>query len=132
LEHGFEVEKVRRSIAERAGILREADAPRLSDLRGFIDRVTPNCIAGWAQNIDHPDAPVCLDVISDGHLLGQVIANQYRADLERAGICSGRHAFSFVPPPDVLLEGVQVRRSLDGAALLWSENARPNVMARAA
>jgi hypothetical protein len=76
-------------------------------------------IEGWAQNEAHPEAPVCLDVYADGRLIGQALANLYRADLAGAGLGSGRHAFAFTPPEGMLLVpgSVEVRRSMDGGAL---------------
>ena len=76
-------------------------------------------IAGWAQNVDHPEAPVCLDIFAGGRLIGQVLANRYREDLERAGLGSGRHAFEFTPPLALMTTSldVEVRRSFDGARL---------------
>ena len=67
-------------------------------LRGYVDLIG-HLIAGWAQNVDHPEAPVCLDIYAGGRLIGQTLANRYRADLERAGLGSGRHSFAFTPPP---------------------------------
>jgi hypothetical protein len=52
-------------------------------------------------------------------LIGQVLANRYRKDLQHAGLGSGCHSFVFTPPPGVAfaLDAVEVRRSLDGAVL---------------
>ncbi len=47
----------------------------LGALRGYVDLVSATCIAGWAQNVDHPEAPVCLDIYAGGRLIGQVLAN---------------------------------------------------------
>jgi hypothetical protein len=123
LDAGHEVETVRRAIASRAGLLPNAAAPRISELRGYIDLVGPRCIAGWAQNMENLEAAVCLDIIAGETVLGQVLANEYRDDLRRAGIGSGRHAFAFSPPGGGRLTAVQVRRSLDGAALRLSPRA---------
>ena len=54
----------------------------VGELRGYVDRVSATRIAGWAQNVDAPEAPVCLDIFADGQLIGQVLANGYRDDLE--------------------------------------------------
>jgi len=118
-EDGYEIETARRRIALRAGLLRAADEPVVSGLRGFVDRITARRIAGWAQNTDHPEAPVCLDIYSGTRPIGRVIANRYRADLERAGLGSGRHSFEFTPATGLAFvpEAVEVRRSLDGATL---------------
>ena len=123
LDHGYQVEDARRRIARRAQLLRAAEAPRTGPLRGYVDAVHPNRIEGWAQNADHPEAPVCLDVYADGKLIGQVLANQYREDLKEARIGNGHHSFVFVPPPGGLafaFDAVEVRRSFDGHRLIRS------------
>jgi hypothetical protein len=117
LEDGYEVEAVRQRIAARAGLRPPAAASASGRLRGFIDLVGTDCISGWAQTIEHPEARVCLDIFASGRLIGQVFADRYRPDLERAGLGSGRHAFAFTPPRGVSLDRVDVRRSLDGAEL---------------
>jgi hypothetical protein len=98
------------------------DGRDAGQLRGHIDAVSPRSIEGWAQSIEHPEAPVCLDIYAGGRLIGQTLANRHRGDLERAGLGSGCHSFSFRAPDGLmLLPGtVEVRRSLDGAALASS------------
>jgi hypothetical protein len=119
LDRGYEVEAIRQRVALRAGVESKNETSRTGNLRGFVDRVTPDVIEGWAQNTDHPEAPVCLDIYAGDRLIGQVLANRYRADLERTGIGCGRHSFSFTPPPGLALNAstVAARRSLDGAIL---------------
>jgi hypothetical protein len=126
LNEGYQVEAVRQRLALRAGLLRAADTPRLGALRGYVDLVSDNCIAGWAQNIDAPEAPVCLDIFAHGQRIGQVLANAHRGDLERAGMGSGRHGFTFTPPARLVFapDTVEVRRSLDGAVLSLSATAK--------
>ena len=118
-DSGYELETVRQRIALRAGLVASDEATPIGNLRGFIDRITGECVSGWAQNLDHPEAPVCLDVVAGGLLLGQVLANRYREDLERAGIGSGCHSFEFTLPPEpiVAANDIVVCRSLDGVAL---------------
>jgi len=123
LQEGYEVETARQRIALRAGLLRVADGPRIGKLRGYVDEVSARRVAGWVQTVEHPEAPVCLDIFAEGRMIGQVLANAYRADLWRAGIGSGHHAFTFAPPPDIVLASVEVRRSLDGAVLARGPNA---------
>jgi hypothetical protein len=125
-DDGYEVEAARCRIDTRAG-LRQAAEPRsrLPALRGHIDLASPHRIAGWAQNIEHPEAPICLDIFAGGRLIGQTLANQYRADLEQAGLGSGCHSFQFTPPAGLAFDprGIEVCRSLDGASLRWSRDA---------
>ena len=124
LDEGYAVEVVRRRIEERAG-MRPCIADRLP-LRGYVDLIGRRRIAGWAQNPEHPETPVCLDIIFGGRLIEQVLANRYRDDLERAGLGSGRHAFAFTPPAGLAFapDEVEVRRSLDGEALGKSADAK--------
>jgi hypothetical protein len=116
-DEGYEVEAARRQINSRAG-LRPAIDQKLA-LRGSVDDVSSHCIAGWAQTIEYPEAPVCLDIYAGGRLIGQVLANRYRKDLQDADFGSGCHSFVFTPPPGLTLalDMVEVRRSLDGAIL---------------
>ena len=119
LGEGYEVEAVRRAIAQRAGLLRASDGPRTGELRGYIDIVSETAIAGWAQSVDHPEAAVCLDIYAGDRLIGQALANCHREDLKRAGLGSGHHGFAFTLPAGLAIgsDTVQVRRSLDGAAV---------------
>jgi len=124
-DDGFEVEAVRQRIARRAGLCSRNDAPRIGTLRGYVDLVSTECIAGWAQSTDYPEAPVCLDIYAGGQLIGQTLANRYRADLEQAGMGSGRHSFTFVPSPGLAFmpDAIEVRRSLDGEPLMLTADA---------
>jgi hypothetical protein len=125
LDEGYELDTIRRRIALRAGLTsNEETTPRA--LRGYVDRVTPHVIEGWAQNVDHPEAPVCLDIYAGGRLIGQVLANRNREDLKRAGMGRGRHAFAFTPPAGLVFapNAIDVRRSLDGEVLPRSAEAK--------
>ncbi len=125
VEIGYEVEAIRRKLAARAGLL--SDEQDAGTLRGHIDAVSPRLIEGWAQSVEHPEAPVCLDIYAGGELIGQTLANRYRRDLQAAGLGSGRHAFKFELPPSSSFEhaGVWVRRSIDGAPLHPSASTLP-------
>jgi ELWxxDGT repeat protein len=126
LDDGYEVEAARQRIALRAGLRTANDAPETGTLRGYVDLVSAERIAGWAQNADHPEAPVCLDIHAGGRLIGQTLANRYRGDLQQAGLGSGCHGFEFAPPAGLNFspETVEVCRSLDGAPLDFSARAR--------
>jgi hypothetical protein len=65
LDEGFEIEAIRRRLAQRAGLLPVEQHAQAGKLRGSIDAASTAAIEGWAQDIDHPDAPVCLDVYAD-------------------------------------------------------------------
>jgi Hint domain len=141
VEHGFRLETLRRRIEARAGIGgAEQKAP--GELIGHVDACELEAgvadprpmgpagwtrdvewavsggwarIEGWAQDRRHPEAPVCLVVLGGGRTLGRVLANRFRLDLARAGLGTGRHAFSArIAVPEGAIE---LRREADGALL---------------
>ncbi|WP_244424702.1 Hint domain-containing protein [Methylobacterium nodulans] len=124
VESGYVLEAARRRLAERAGLPVPA-ARVFGPLRGSIDRCDTDAqggvtVVGWAQDLAHPDGPVCLDVVIDGTVVAQAFAERYRADLEGIGIGDGRHAFSLTLPEALTQHGphtIEVRRSADGAPI---------------
>jgi len=92
----------------------------MASKRGNLDLVSRDRIEGWAQDADQPDASIRLRILDNKNLLVELSADQYRADLEEAGIGNGRHAFSFTVPgglaPD-LRHLIEVQFADDGHAL---------------
>jgi O-antigen biosynthesis protein len=89
-------------------------------LKGCLDLVDLRQVAGWAQEDAQPDVPVSLLVIDNDKLLGRILANRYRADLENAGIGTGRHGFEFQFPKSLTpfeKHVVKVCRETDGKEL---------------
>jgi uncharacterized delta-60 repeat protein len=123
---GYAVEAARHNIEARAGLRLEASEDGAGKLRGYVDVISPTRIEGWAQNEQHPEAPVCLDILVDGECVDQILANRYRADLSRAGLGSGNHSFSYVAKSDRPIRPgfVEIRRSLDRAPLAASAQCR--------
>jgi hypothetical protein len=120
LEDGFALQHIQARLAERAG-LRPAVEPA-GALRGYVDRASPDRVCGWAQDADSPEEPVALEItLSDVPVL-TVLANAFRADLRRAALGSGCHAFD-VPLPGGFDGPVAVRRVTDGAVLGWTDRA---------
>lgn len=78
-------------------------------------------ICGWAYNIN--ESPAQLLSIYDGVEYQQSSADQYRADLEMAGIGSGHHAFSIPLPCDpAMFDPARFEvRFTDGSPLTRSE-----------
>jgi hypothetical protein len=114
---GYVLEAVRRRLVLHAG-LPVAPARVFGALRGHLDRCDGARITGWAQDLAHPDGPVCLDVVVDDAVVALACAELYRADLQAAGIGDGRHAFDLTLPQPLdsgTAHRVEVRRSADGA-----------------
>jgi Hint domain len=117
---GGELERARQRIALRAGCNNDIEGQlELGGLRGFIDEIGQSRIAGWAQSVGCPEAPVRLEIYLKGERIGELLANRYRPDLEKAGLGSGCHSFEFIAPQGTCLspDAIEVRRSLDGALL---------------
>jgi hypothetical protein len=72
---GYAVEAARRTIAQRVGLRPVSSDDGAGKLRGHVDVISPTRIEGWAQNEQHPEAPVCLDIMVDGECIDQVLAN---------------------------------------------------------
>ena len=92
----------------------------LGQLRGSIDQVDRQCIAGWALDVADPKRPVGLMVMVNGQVAARVLANRYRDDLEQAGLGNGRHAFELVFSerlPAFVGQEVRVLREADGVEL---------------
>jgi glycosyltransferase involved in cell wall biosynthesis len=89
-------------------------------LRGHVDAIRHNFISGWAHDPEQGESPVKLRVTANNRLIGQVLANRYRADLEKAGFGNGNKSFSLpiVPSLSPLIQQVvEVRREEDGVHL---------------
>ena len=67
-------------------------------LLGFVSNQNGLRIQGWAWNPFTPKQPVKLQIFEKNRLLGEVIANQKRAEFLESGIGSGKFGFSFTLP----------------------------------
>jgi hypothetical protein len=72
---------------------------------GFFDSASCSALAGWAWSSSQPNTPVNVDIVADGNVVGQVVADLFRSDLQAAGKGNGRHGFN-VPVPKSLLDNV--------------------------
>lgn len=101
-------------------------------LRGSLDIVDREHIAGWAQDSEHPERAITVLITSGDELLGRAVANRHRPDLAAAHLGSGRHGFDLLLPQGGLsaLTGhvVHAAYEADGTALPGS----PKLIAPAA
>jgi len=121
IEQGYALEEARRSLAWRAG-LREPQQD-IGELDGYVDFIGADRIEGWARNVRYPQAPVCLDFLVGGQLMGQTLAHLVRSDLEEAGLGSCAFAFSLPSGFEGDSNAIEIRRSLDGCRLTFSDTA---------
>jgi hypothetical protein len=120
LEDGFLLHAIQQRLNARAGISPQAETP--GPLRGYVDEPGPTICSGWAQDLENPETPVCLDIMLDGARVARVLANLYRADLRQAGLGSGCHAFRAALSAG-LTGRLEVSRTADGVELAWTDAA---------
>lgn len=92
-------------------------------IRGYIDGVRNNAILGWAAMIDDRSGEyglIAVEALLEGKAIVRARADQFRADLKRDGIGTGRHAFE-IRLPGFLRNGgpflIQVCARAAGAAV---------------
>jgi hypothetical protein len=78
-----------------------------------IEVINNRCYAyGWICNMAKPEQPVQCSIVFNQNELAQLTADQYRADLAKAGIGNGFHAFSRVMVgdnlPDATLRNLRI------------------------
>ncbi|NHO31764.1 Hint domain-containing protein [Acetobacter fallax] len=81
VEEGAKLEAIRRRIHAKSGQIVQA-TETVGALRGFLDTVTHDFVAGWASG-EGDDAPVRLQILDNGLVLGEVTADGSRSDLGR-------------------------------------------------
>jgi hypothetical protein len=117
VEDGYQLEAVRRSLLSRAiRLLPDGTAGEGRVLDANVDLVTRHVVEGWAYLPDEPQTRVRLAVIDNGVVIGRVVADRHRADLEKAGIGDGCHSFSFLIPAGLsesCRHEIEVRRESD-------------------
>ncbi len=123
VEDGHQLEEIKRQLAERAGIVAGGKSFQTGPLRGYFDIASHEGVTGWAWQPDYPGVSVRLEIIVDGGVVGQVIANRERSDVRLAGFGDGRCGFAFdfpMPLSPFRSHVIEVRRQADGATLEYS------------
>ena len=94
---------------------REAAIPVLpSAYQGFVDKITPTAISGWADDQSQPDRPVFVDISVNSQFVARVRASMFRRDLEALGYGDGRKGFFFNPVQYLKRGENQIRVSFTG------------------
>ncbi len=123
VEDGEELEVVRRRIAARTQPAQaDETGGSAGTCLGHLDLVRRGCVEGWAHD-EGSDSPVLLRVLDNGVTIGQVLADRYRNDIEKAGIGGGMRSFAMIIPGGLSPEKrhvIKVQRVSDGHELLGS------------
>lgn len=78
-----------------------AEKPPQAGIRGHFDRVAGGEAFGWLFDPEHPDEPLSVEVRCDDQIVSSGLADQYREDLDHAGIGNGRHGFRLKINPEL-------------------------------
>ena len=90
-EQGEAFGAVRRRLDARAGLALPDPSDQAGPLAGNVDEATHDRVAGWARA--EGAAPLRLEVLDNGRVVGRVVANAMRADVRDAGLGDGRCGF---------------------------------------
>jgi hypothetical protein len=120
VEAGYGLETLHHRLMARAERLPPGSAPASAAVQqGYLDRATRKMVDGWAF-AGADEAPVKLAIIVNGAVVGQTVADRYRADLAKAGVGSGHCGFRFDLPhglsPDIS-HRIEVRGESDWSPL---------------
>jgi Tfp pilus assembly protein PilF len=73
------------------------DAQRTTvTIRGKLEGASAGVLRGWAWDTAAPELRLNLQILIDGSVVGHVVADRLRKDLEHAGIGSGAHGFEYL------------------------------------
>jgi len=91
----------------------------------YIDVNTDARVLGWARDSDYPSLNAVVEILADGQPLARVIADEYRADLHKAGIGNGTCAFSYVPPSPIVGDPKKISAVVVGFHIPKNSLSRP-------
>jgi hypothetical protein len=94
------------SDCEQDLVVIEAGLQRLCKgwvLHGHVDVFSETRITGWACYPEHHDVSLTLRIFFDETEVGNIVADRFRPDLEKAGYGNGCHGFEFIPRKDAYL-----------------------------
>jgi O-antigen biosynthesis protein len=98
-------------------------SPEIDPAASFIgnfDACSAAWISGWLASSKSSGERIHIEVLADGSLIAQTVANVFRGDLVNAGIGDGRHAFMTMLP-EALFDGnkhiIEVREISTGFVL---------------
>lgn len=116
-EDGEAFDAVRCRLDSRAGLASPDPAGQAGTMSGNIDQATHDAVACWAWT--NAGAPLRLEVMDNGRVMGRVVANLMRRDVRDAGFGDGRCGFALqgLALDPCVPHRIEVRRASDSAIL---------------
>jgi hypothetical protein len=119
VDDGYELEAIHHRLIARAARLRpNGTVTPAAVQQGYLDRATRSVVEGWAFGMG--EGPVRLAILVNGAVIGQTVADSYRADLAEAGFGDGHCSFRFDLPHGLSSDvghRIEVRRESDWSLL---------------
>ncbi len=115
-QHGAPLDGSGQSRFEAWLELRPGQAPKSRVMQGDVNDLNCELVTGWALGAVSANAPAELEVFVDRTLVGTIIADAYRPDMELEGFDHPYHGFryDFLPPLNPFVDHVvTVRRAVD-------------------
>lgn len=99
-----------------------ADAVREPEVQGFIERMEPTRVSGWAWDRTAPGCALEIEIQVDGRAVGTTKADRFRQDLKDGRIGDGCHAFQVfldepLPIPEPHRISAWAHAGVDGTAV---------------
>ena len=90
---------------------------------GRVDKVGDRRVFGWAADDEHLAEHLAIEILSEGSIIADGIADRFRADLKSSGFGDGDHAFEIDLPEGQSLTHLQVKAtsSVNSAALEFAD-----------
>lgn len=124
------LDRTRQSLRDRAILLEASEVTAVDEVQSHLDFVDSSHISGWAWQKACPSNAAWIKVYDNGVEIGQVLAEEYRADLEVSGIGEGAHAFVFRFPKSLSrtdMHVISAKWALTGAELEGSPFTLPAI-----
>ncbi|WP_171062783.1 hypothetical protein [Larkinella sp. C7] len=78
-----------------------ADNPANGNYEGHFDGANCDNFWGWVYDRNNPNAPITVEVVANGQVVGSFSASNFRQDLLNAGKGNGQHGFNYAPPASI-------------------------------
>ncbi|WP_421830342.1 hypothetical protein [Larkinella sp.] len=75
--------------------------PSNGNYEGNFEGADCGNLGGWVYDRNNPNAPITVEVVANGQVVGSFSAANFRQDLLNAGKGNGQHGFNFAPPESV-------------------------------
>jgi len=96
----------------------DAAMPRPAELQGLVDNAITNRLYGWAWNAAAAAERVTVELRLGDEVVATAVAERERADLAKAGVGDGRHAFELPLKPEWVVRRSELAvfaRAADGS-----------------